>query len=194
MQCNEQMTEDRFIADDALLLAEAESDPQSFRELYDRYAERLYAYFLRRTGDRHAALDLTAETFARAWMGRAEFRDEAGGSAAPWLYGIARNLLLMSVRKGRIEREAMEKIGLASRLDSPLASASPSPEWESGADELLDGLPESQREAVRLRVVEELSYEQVASQLETSERAARVRVHRGLAALRKRLITPKETP
>jgi len=186
------MTDERTITD-ASLLAQAESDPQAFRDLYDRYAERLHAYFLKRTGDRQAALDLTAETFARTWVGLKDFRDEAGGSAAPWLFGIARNLISMSVRKGRIEREAMKKIGLEDRLDSPLASAVPSPEWELGADEMLDSLPESQREAVRLRVIEDLSYEQVAGKLETSERAARVRVHRGLTALRKRIIAQKGT-
>ena len=49
--------------------------------------------FLRRADSRATALDLTAETFAQAWLVRARFRDEANGSAAPWIYGIARNVL-----------------------------------------------------------------------------------------------------
>jgi DNA-directed RNA polymerase specialized sigma24 family protein len=89
---------------DAGLLAAARSDPDAFRELYRRYAERIHSYFARRTHDPHAAHDLTAETFAQAWMVRTRFRDEADGSAAPWLFGIARNVLLMSVRRGRLER------------------------------------------------------------------------------------------
>ncbi len=94
------------VSSDASLLAAARIDPDAFRELYERYAEAVYGYFVRRTGSRATALDLTAETFAQAWIVRARFRDEANGSAAPWVYGIARNVLLMSVRRGAIERRA----------------------------------------------------------------------------------------
>jgi RNA polymerase sigma factor (sigma-70 family) len=173
---------------DAALLAAARTDPDAFRELYDRYADRIHGYFARRTGDADAAFDLTAETFAQAWLIRARFRDEAGGSAAPWLFGIARNVLLMSIRRGQLERRATERLGVAERLDVPHepASAAPDAGWADGADELLDALPPAQREAVRLRIVDDLDYEQVAAALGTSAAAARVRVHRGLAALRAR--------
>ncbi|MFZ1996047.1 MAG: sigma-70 family RNA polymerase sigma factor [Solirubrobacteraceae bacterium] len=179
---------------DAALMAAARSDPDAFRELYGRYAQRVYGYFTRRTHDDAAALDLTAETFAQAWLVRARFRDEAVGSAAPWLFGIARNALLMSVRRGAIERRATERLGLMGRLDHPPASTAPEEAWADGADELLDTLPESQREAVRLRVIEDLDYERVADALGTSPTAARVRVHRGLEALRHRLSSSKEDP
>jgi DNA-directed RNA polymerase specialized sigma24 family protein len=82
------------------LVAAARDDPEAFRCLYDRYAGRLHAFFARRTGSRDAALDLTAETFAQAWIARRRFRDQAGGSAAPWLFGIARHLLLQSCDGG----------------------------------------------------------------------------------------------
>ncbi len=179
---------------DAALMAAARTDPDAFRELYGRYAERVHGYFARRTRDEAAALDLTAETFAQAWLVRARFRDEAGGSAAPWLFGIARNALLMSVRRGTIERRATERLGVMSRLEHAPATAAPDETWADGADELLDALPASQREAVRLRVIEDLDYERVAFALGTSPNTARVRVHRGLEALRQRLSSPKETP
>ncbi len=59
-------------ATDAELLALARDDPGAFREVYDRYAERVHGY-------------ATAETFARVWLGRTRVRDDAGGSAAPWM-------------------------------------------------------------------------------------------------------------
>jgi RNA polymerase sigma-70 factor (ECF subfamily) len=179
---------------DAALLSAARSDPTAFRELYDRYAERVHGYFVRRTRDEDAAFDLTAETFAQAWLVRGRFRDEVDGSAAPWLFGIARNVLLMSLRRGQLERRAVHRLGVAERLDAPYepTAAAPDEAWADGADELLDSLPVSQREAVRLRVVQELAYEQVAVALGTSASAARVRVHRGLAALRGRRINSKE--
>jgi DNA-directed RNA polymerase specialized sigma24 family protein len=58
---------------DAALLAAARTDAGAFRELYDRYAERVLGYHLRRTRDEDAAHDLTAETFAQG-HGRADRR------------------------------------------------------------------------------------------------------------------------
>jgi RNA polymerase sigma-70 factor (ECF subfamily) len=50
---------------------------------------------------------------------------------------------------------------------------------------LLEGLPEDQREAVRARVIDETDYAELALRLEISPTAARKRVSRGLAALRR---------
>lgn len=159
---------------DAALLAAARSDPGAFRELYDRYAEPILGFHLRRCRDEDAAHELTAETFAQAWLARARFRDECAGSAGPWLYGIARNVLLVSVRRRALEARARERLG----MQITPTTVSPQDEW---LDDTVDDLPE----AVRLRVVEELSYDEVAATLGTTPGAARVRVHRGLAALRK---------
>ncbi len=178
---------------DAQLLAAAREDPEAFRALYDRYADRVHGYFTRRTRDADAALDLTAETFAQAWFVRRRFEDRAGGSAGPWLFGIARNVLLMSVRRGRLESQARDRLGIRERLDQPAAPAVLDPGWTELADDadaLLDGLPAGQRDAVRLRVIDELDYPAVAAALHTTPQAARVRVHRGLAALRARAATP----
>jgi RNA polymerase sigma factor (sigma-70 family) len=182
------------VSSDASLLAAARDDPDAFRELYERYAEAVREYFVRRTGSRATALDLTAETFAQAWFVRARFRDEANGSAAPWVYGIARNVLLMSVRRGAIDQRATERLGLQERLDRPQGVEDPVPAgtWADGADELLDTLPADQRDAVRLRVLDDLEYSDIARALGTTPGAARVRVHRGLKALKRRLIPLKE--
>jgi RNA polymerase sigma factor (sigma-70 family) len=180
-------------ASDASLLAAAGQDPDAFRELYERYAEAVHGYFVRRTGSRPAALELTAETFAQAWFVRSRFRDEARGSAAPWIYGIARNVLLMSIRRGALERRATERLALLQRLDVAPATEAPSEAWADGADELLDTLPAHQREAVRLRVLEDRPYDDIAQALGTTPATARVRVHRGLRSLRRRLDQTEET-
>ncbi|HZO98333.1 MAG TPA: sigma-70 family RNA polymerase sigma factor [Gaiellaceae bacterium] len=178
---------------DAELLTAARTDARPFRELYDRYAERVYGFQLRRCGDADAAHDLTAETFARAWESRETFRDEAGGSAGPWLFAIARHVLLASVRKGRLEREACVRLGVLERLELEPATAAPEERWLEGLDEALAELPDGQRRALVLRLAGECSYVELASALGTTPAAARVRVHRGLAALRARLVQPKET-
>jgi DNA-directed RNA polymerase specialized sigma24 family protein len=178
---------------DAELLRSARRDLDAFAALYDRYSRRLFGYFTRRTASEDTAVELTAETFSRAWVMRERFEDRHEGSAAPWLFGIARNVLLMSVRRGAVERLTAERLGVLERLDLDGGVApAPEPGWTDGADELLDSLPLSQQEALRLRIFDEMSYDEVADALGTTRSAARVRVHRGLAALRERLSGSKE--
>lgn len=171
---------------DAELLVAARTEAGPFRELYDRYARRVLAYHRRRCRDEAAAYDLTAETFAQAWLSRERFRDEAGGSAGPWIFAIARNVLLTSVRAGALEKRAREELALSAPVSYEGAPA-PEPAWLDGLDEAFDELPEPQREAVRLRVVEEAGYDEVAAALNTTPAAARVRVHRGLNSMRRKL-------
>jgi RNA polymerase sigma factor (sigma-70 family) len=178
---------------DAELLRAARTDAHAFRELYDRHASRIYGYHLRRSGDADAAHDLTAETFAQAWLARRRFRDRAAGSAMPWLFGIARNVLLMSVRQRRLERRACERLGILERLDSEPAVVEPGDSWLAGLEQAFGELPDSQREAIRLRVGADLDYEAVAAALGTSAPSARLRVHRGLTTLRNRLGNERET-
>ena len=177
---------------DAELIRAARSDARAFRALYDRHADRIYAFNLGRTRDPHAAHDLTAETFAQAWLARSRFRDDAQGSAAPWLFGIARNLVANAVRRRRIELTACERLGMLERLDGPRASAEPEERWLEGLDEALAELPSDQRTAVELRVVEGLGYDELAAHLDTTPGAARVRVSRGLERLRRRLGQERE--
>ena len=179
-------------ASDAELLHRAGGDPDAFRDLYERHSEVILGYFRRRTADPDTALELTAETFSRVWVTRKRFEDRHDGSAAPWLFGIARNVLLMSIRRGAVERRTAARLGVLDRLDlDDGTDTAPEARWAEGADELLDSLPLSQREALRLRIVEELTYAEVADALGTSSSAARVRVHRALTALRRRF-TDKE--
>ena len=172
---------------DAELLAASREDPQAFREFYERYAVWLRAWFTRQTGSPGAALDLTAETFAQAFDAAPRFKDMAGGSGAPWLFGIARNLLRQFHKHNRIETAARARLGL------PVTSAEEDYERVDEADraaslrpalaDAVDALPAEQRRAVMLRVVEQLPYEEVAGRLGCSQNAARLKVSRALRAL-----------
>jgi len=95
---------------DADLLRAARREPAAFGELYRRRAAAVYAWLQRRAP--HIASDLTAETFAQAWLHRRRFRDDRDGSALPWLLGIARHTLAESVRRDQVETRARERLGL----------------------------------------------------------------------------------
>ena len=160
----------------------------AFREFYDRYAVWMRSWLLRQTGSESAALDLTAETFAQAWHASKRFRDMADGSGAPWLFGIARNLVRQYHKHNRIETAARQRLGM------PLAAAE-CDDYERVDDRVsadamgpallgaMRALPADQRRAVELRVVEQLDYDEVAGKLGCSQNAARLRVSRALRSL-----------
>jgi RNA polymerase sigma factor (sigma-70 family) len=184
------MTPSPEVRSDAELMVGAAEDPDLFRFIYDRYAERMYRFFFRRTGDRDVGLDLTAETFAQAWMSKERFRDLAGGSAGPWLFAIARRLLIASVEQRRLELKAIDKLQVEVR-PHPTPTAAPTAEWLDGLEadlaEALADLPAAQRQAVGLRVVGGLTYKAIGVRAGCTSTAARIRVSRGLKRLRARL-------
>ena len=172
---------------DAELLRAARQDPEAFREFYDRYAVWIRSWFKRHTGSDVASLDLTAETFAQAWHASRRFRDLADGSGAPWLFGIARNLLRQYHKHNRIESAARERLGLQAtcagddyeRVDDRSEAGALAPLVRHA----LRALPADQRRALELRIVHQLPYDAVAGRLGCSQNAARLRVSRALRAI-----------
>jgi RNA polymerase sigma-70 factor, ECF subfamily len=172
---------------DADLLRESKDSSAAFRILYDRHAARIHRFLLRRTREPGAAIELTAETFAQAWLSRDRYVDHEEGTIGPWLFGIARHVLAASVRRRMLERSARDRLQL--RLDGSAVTVDPS--WLDGLDDDLGAalaeLRDGQRRAIQLRVIADQAYRDVARQLDITPQAARVRVHRGLNALRRRL-------
>ena len=74
--------------DDRLRVEAAQRDPARFDELYERNFHRVYAYVVRRVGDRHQAEDLTAEVFREALAGIGKF-EWRGVPFIAWLLRIA---------------------------------------------------------------------------------------------------------
>src|SRR6187200_1804966 len=101
---------------DAELMQAAKVDEGAFAELNGRHVSTVHAWFRRRL--EWAASDLTAETFAQAWLSRGSFRDEAEGSALPWLFGIAHNVARESARRNAVETRARRRLGLSTDLAS----------------------------------------------------------------------------
>jgi len=159
-----------------------------FASAYDTHARSILIFLARRSYDPETALDLTAETFAQAFEARRRFRGSTEEDAAAWLFGIARHILSRYLRRGKAERRALMRLGVE------VPSLEPDDLVRivelAGLDRLrgavschLDALPEAHREALRLRVVEELSYDDVAQRLAITEPAARARVSRGLRTI-----------
>jgi RNA polymerase sigma-70 factor (ECF subfamily) len=171
----------------SLLLASC-SDARAFGAFYRLFERRLLGFFMRATGRPELAADLTAETFACALEG-VESYDPAIGEPDQWLYGIARNVLRGSYRRGQVESAARARLGIqplviddhAGETIARLAAG------EHGAAAALARLPPEQQTAIHARVVEEREYQDIASELRCSEALVRQRVSRGLRNLRARL-------
>ena len=170
---------------DEELLRRARREPDAFAAFYRRHERPVLGFFVGRVGDGEVAADLTAETFAAALSAVSRFR-RLREPATAWLLGIARNILAMSRRRGRVEARARWRLGMP-----PLLLTDELIEGIEALDgtvlELLAGLPPREQEAVRARVVDERDYPEIARDLRCSEAVVRKRVSRGLAALRDRM-------
>ncbi|HEY3614760.1 MAG TPA: RNA polymerase sigma factor, partial [Gaiellales bacterium] len=142
-------------------------------------------------GDPDVALDLTAETFARALQSIGRFRGVRVESGRAWIYAIAHSLFLQYERERRIEDRARRRLGIleATRShaddDSVVARADAEASRERLADEL-GALPTAQQDVLRLRIEDEASYDEIATRLGCTAAAARQHASRGMRRLTER--------
>jgi RNA polymerase sigma factor (sigma-70 family) len=168
---------------DDRLLTEAAIDDAAFATFYERWERPILGYFRRRTGDAELAADLTAEVFAAALKACGRWHP-GGAPAGAWLFTIAQRTLGKSRRRGVVEDRARRRLAMApiELEDDDLARIDRL--GEGSLLDLLEALPEDQRDAVRARVVDEQSYDEIAGRLRCSPAVVRKRVSRGLARMR----------
>ena len=174
------------VLSDVDCLARSLSEPKQFEPIFDRHFRAVHTYLHRRAG-RDLADDLAAETFALAFERRASCRGT--GSALPWLYGIATNLLRRSRRterrqlraygRSRVDRWAAYEEEAAARVDSSsldarLASA-------------LAAMRPRERDALLLYALADLSYEEIAFALDVPVGTVRTWLHRAREVGRREL-------
>jgi RNA polymerase sigma-70 factor (ECF subfamily) len=157
---------------------------EAFAVVYDRHVREVFAWARPRVGE-HAA-DLTAEVFARAWLRRGRFRHDEYESALPWLFGIARNVLRDSLRRRQIEDGGRRRLGLPRLVvgDPALDAVHERRSLSEEERQALASLPQEDRDLLRLRVIEERPYREIAAQIECTPQAARLRVSRLLRQLK----------
>lgn len=165
-------------------------DSDDISRLYGARAHEVLRFFARRTLQPDVALDLMAETFAQAFADRARFRGAQDDEAAAWIFGIARHQLGKYFRRGVVERRALRRLGLQLEplTDTDYERVEELGGLRSRRAAIAEGLAElsgAHREALRLRIVEERSYAELASTLGITEQTARARVSRALRTLAK---------
>ena len=163
-----------------------------FKVMYDRHFDPVARYCLRRLPE-HVAQDAVSEVFLTAWR-----RFESmpfGDERLPWLYGVAKNVVR------NVNRSQRRSVRLSARSMAEPQYPEPSPEVQIIRNEqdtelvgALESLKPDDQEILRLRAYEGLSVKQVSFARGCSEEAAKKRVSRALAHLRKAAAINKPVP
>lgn len=171
-----------------LLRRIASADLVAFEALYDLYGSPAYGVALRITVDEALAQDVVQDAFISVWRHAARF-DPVRGSVKTWLLAIVHHRAVDEVRS----RRGIE--GLPDPEDDPPAPLTLPDVWGEVAERLdaatvreaFAGLPDPQREALRLAYYEGLTQEEIASQTGTPLGTVKSRMRLGLLGLRRRL-------
>ena len=186
-------------ADERLLIEAAQHDPDRFAELYELNFERVYAYVIRRVGNRAETEDITADVFhqALANLKRFEWR---GIPFVAWLFRIAANLIADRWQHSAREVQDDDQIEMASGESGRVGSRNalgttvnltPSEieevERRATLFRLVDMLPAEQKRVVVARFVDQKSIKEVAREIQKTEGAVKQLQFRALSTLRARM-------
>lgn len=172
--------------------AAAAGDPHAFAQLVARYQKPVYNLVLRTVGNEQDALDLTQETFVRAWRGLPGFRAEAKFST--WLYRLASNVSIDFLRAQKNRRT----VSLSAQEESDQAWEMPDPapgpearvlqrEQAAQLRRALEQLRPEQRQILTLRSMQGLSYEEIGQCLGLRAGTVKSRLARAREQLRRAL-------
>jgi RNA polymerase sigma-70 factor, ECF subfamily len=167
---------------EALMVAYQQSDPEAATALVTQLSPPIFQFFLAQSRNRAEAEDLLQDFWLRIHKARATFRP--GEPLMPWLYAIARRVRVDRYRK---TKGAREHEVLSEQLPEMAAQEKPRQPTTPKISEMLQSLPESQREVLLLLKVSGLSLEEVARATGVSIGSVKQKAHRAYESLRKRL-------
>ena len=175
-------------ADHALLAAFADGDRRAAQQLTERLMPKIYAHAYYRLGNTSDAEDVTQEAFLKLWKVAPNWKQDKA-HVSTWLYRVVSNLC-----KDRYRRTTLEA---TTSIQEPAdESASPTSELDEQIRQkalyaAMSALPESQRLAVQLRHIDELTNPQIAEIMDLSIEAVESLTARGKRKLTKILQTQK---
>lgn len=174
-------------ADRDLVARHRYGDESAFEEIYELYGGMVYNLALRLSGEPEEAADLTQEAFLKIHRHLRGFRGRS--TLRTWIYRVAVNCCRSRYRRQQIWQSRIEP-GAAERLDE-LPDRRRDPERRAIArstgalvERALERLPPIYREAVLLRDIEGLTYEEIATVLGVRLGTVRSRIARGRVRLR----------
>jgi RNA polymerase sigma-70 factor (ECF subfamily) len=165
--------------DERDLVKAAQDDPARFLELYDRHFHRVYAYAIRRVGNRAAAEDITSEVFHRA-LANLKMYEWRGKAFVAWLFRIAANEIA-----DHWQAQARNSgVPLADSLQNAEDENDPEMERRAMLFQLVERLPSDQRRVIEMRFGEDKSIHEVGEAIGKSEGAVKQLQRRAIENLR----------
>lgn len=166
--------------------AYAEGDDSAFAVVYDELSPRLLGYVVRATGSPDAAKDIVQQVFLNMYRARRRF--VVGSRVEPWVYAIARRLIIDWGRasSGHLFVDDVDARGSAVFDESP-ERITQAREVEAAVRRELQQVPAPMREAFLLTRIEGLSPHDAAAILGITAAAAKLRAHRVARKLRAQL-------
>ena len=161
--------------DERLLVEAAQKNPAQFAELYDRNFDRVYAFVARRVRNRAEAEDVTADVFHRALTNLKKF-EWRGTPFCAWLYRIAWNEIVDRAKRSSREAELTAE-PTHDEMDDVAVRAE--------VFQMVERLPDAQREVIVKRFAEGRTLEEVAKEMGRTEGAIKQLQFRALETLRR---------
>lgn len=157
-------------------------DRNAFSQLVRRYQDRLYRFILRMVDSHDEALELTQDTFIKAWQALPDWRPDA--EFRTWLFRIGSNTAMDCLRR----RKVVEFVAMDEDYDAPGGTADPEAQLQTkqrlrALEVALSRLPHDQREIVLLRDIEDMSYGEIGAILGINEGTVKSRLARAREAL-----------
>lgn len=163
---------------DQELIRAAQEDPNAFAALYEKYVDRIFQFIYYRVGNQQdVAEDLTAEAFTRALKTLSEFQWQ-GYPYSAYLYTVARSLCREWYTRNRPVESIDEVIVKDPQSLTAVTQADIALLWEKVRE-----LPEDVQELLRLRYVEDLSYDDIAGLVNKKTGAIRTSISRAIDRL-----------
>jgi RNA polymerase sigma-70 factor, ECF subfamily len=183
----------------AIMLLAQQGDSQAFRELVEMFQNRVMRVMVSVLRcDRATAEDLCQEVFLRVYKGLSGFDGKVRFAA--WLHTISTNVAISEYRRGRAQKRDRPTISIDAPLGgtedvyiSPVGNerqptdVAQQHEFLAKVRSCVQELPDEYREAVVLRDMESLSYEEIAIALKLPTGTVRSRIHRGRLLLQQKL-------
>ena len=160
---------------------------EAFGKIYGIYLDQIYRYVFYQVRDKMTAEDVTEEVFIKAWQAIASCKGK-GRTFSAWLYRIAHNHMINTLRNAQ-KSVSIEQGNMTGLRDNKL-------EIEKRLEhqellELVDYLPENQRQVIILKFITGLNNREIAAVMHKKEGAVRILQMRALMALRQKLDSGK---
>lgn len=164
---------------------------ERFLEAFEEYGDALFRHASLRLSDREKAIDVVHDTYTKVWKYIKNGYEI--DNFRPFLYKVLNNLIVDTYRKRKeysldamLEEDGVDEGSFDDLSENTVEALAATIDGRK-AFELLEDLPDTYREVILLRFVDELGPREISELIEESENVISVRIHRGLKLLRKRI-------